>query len=94
MSESRDSVSILWGAGFDSTDATRADGCYFKGKGGENEMSEETLFEIDLSREKDKVLAIGIPLNVKLKDLKVYVNDVDINHVMIIESLRIVKVLK
>ena len=57
-------------------------------------MSEETLFEIDLSRDKDKVFAVGIPLNVKPKDLKIYVNDVDINHVMVIESLRIVKVLK
>ena len=57
-------------------------------------MSEETLFEVDLSRGKDKVFAIGIPLNVKIKDLKIYINDVDINHAMVIESLRIVKVLK
>jgi len=57
-------------------------------------MSEETLFEVDLLREKDKVFAIGVPLNVKPKDLRVYINGVDINRVMVIESLRIVKVLK
>lgn len=57
-------------------------------------MSERVLFEIDLSREKDKVFAVNIPLNVKVKDLRIFVNGVDIGESMIIESLRIVKVLK
>ena len=57
-------------------------------------MSEKTLFEVDLSREKDKVFAVGIPLNVKVKDLRIFVNDVNINESMIIESLRVVKTLK
>ena len=58
-------------------------------------MSEErVLFEFDALREKNKVFAVGIPLAVKLKDLKVYINDVDILKSMVVESLRIVKVLK
>ena len=58
-------------------------------------MSEErVLFEVDTSREKDKVFAVGIPLAVKLKDLKIYINNVDISESMVIESLRVVKTLK
>ena len=58
-------------------------------------MSEERmLFEIDTSMEKDKVFAVGIPLAVKLKDLKIYINNVDVSKSMVIESLRIVKILK
>lgn len=58
-------------------------------------MSEErVLFEINAVAEAHKVLAVGVPLNVKLKDLKIYVNGVNVSRSMIIESLRIVKVLK
>ncbi len=58
-------------------------------------MSEErVLFEVDTSREKDKVFAVGIPLAVRLKDLKIYINDVDVSKSMVIESLRVVKILK
>ena len=56
--------------------------------------AEEILFEIDTSREKDKILAVGIPLAAKLKDVKIYVNGVDISKSMIIETLRIARVLK
>lgn len=55
---------------------------------------ERVLFEIDTSREKDKVFAVGIPLAVKLKELKVYINNMDVSKSMVIESLRVVKTLK
>jgi len=56
-------------------------------------MSEphEVLFEIDV--DKKTVQAVGIPLDAKLKDLKILVNGVDLNRTMIISSLKIVKVL-
>ena len=56
--------------------------------------AEEILFEIDTSREKDKVFAVGVPLVAKLKDVRIYVNGVNISKSMLIETLRIVKVLK
>lgn len=57
-------------------------------------MSEkvETLFEINAV---DKIVkALDIPLDAELEQLKIIVNDVDINRNMKIASLKIVKVLK
>lgn len=52
---------------------------------------EETLFEIDIDEE--TVKAIGVELDVPVENLKIYVNDVDINRTMKISSVKIVKVL-
>ena len=57
-------------------------------------MSERVLFEIDFGAEVHKVRAVGVPLNVKLKDVRVYINGIDVGESMVIESLKITKVLK
>ena len=56
-------------------------------------MSEpqEILFEIDV--DKKTVHAVGIPLDVKMSELKILVNGVDVNRTMKISNLKIVKVL-
>jgi len=85
----------LWNRDSRDADGSGADGCDFKGKRGEVEMSEpeEVLFEISIVEGPRAVVkALGILLDAEAPQLKILINGVDVNRTMKISSLKIVKV--